>query len=202
MSKRVYISADYAESDGDRDVVEELNRWGSDNLHKVDFIDMSKVASGSVSEDPDCRICNLKQCFKTFYDPSHMVIFVVGDKTALRTAGSACKRSGNDQSSCNCTPYKQNTNGTKPCKVFFTSTPGENDDVGCINSFSYLKHEFKQAEKRNKKIIVVYNSLRKESEWLPSYMKSYEDSARPFWTKNFWGDKVGDYSYIKEVLGF
>ena len=44
MSKQVYISADYAEYDGDRDVVEELNKWGSDNLHKVDFIDMSKVA--------------------------------------------------------------------------------------------------------------------------------------------------------------
>ena len=61
MSKQVYISADYAEYDGDRDVVEELNKWGSDNLHKVDFIDMSKVASGSVSKDPDCRICDLKQ---------------------------------------------------------------------------------------------------------------------------------------------
>lgn len=98
--------------------------------------------------------------------------------------------------------YKQNTNGTKPCKVFFTSTPGENDDVGCINSYSYLKHEFKQAEKKNKTIIVVYNSLRKESGWLPSYMKNYEDSARPFWTTNCRGDKVGDYAYIKEVLGF
>ena len=59
MSKQVYISADYAEYDGDRDVVEELNKWGSDNFHKVDFIDMSKVASGSVSKDPDCRICDL-----------------------------------------------------------------------------------------------------------------------------------------------
>lgn len=56
MSKQVYISADYSMYDGDRDVVEELNKWGSDNLHKVDFIDMSKVASGSVSKDPDCRI--------------------------------------------------------------------------------------------------------------------------------------------------
>ena len=149
MSKQVYISADYAEYDGDRDVVEELNKWGSDNFHKVDFIDMSKVASGSVSKDPDCRICDLKQEFNRQINASSAVIFVVGDKTALRTAGSACRRSGNDQSSCNCTPYKQNTNGTKSCKVFFTSTPGENDDVGCINSYSYLKHEFKQAEKNN-----------------------------------------------------
>ena len=34
------------------------------------------------------------------------------------------------------------------------------------------------------------------------YMKNYENIARPFWTKNLWGEKVGDYSYIKEVLGY
>lgn len=202
MSKQVYISADYAEYDGDRDVVNELNKWGRDNLHKVDFIDMSKVASGSVSEDPDCRICDLKREFNSQINASSAVIFVVGDKTASRTAGSACRRADHNQMSCDCTPYKQNTNGTKPCKVSSTCTPGENDDVGCINAYSYLKHEFMQAEKRKKKIIVVYNSLRQESEWLPSYMKNCADIARPFWTRNSLGEKVGDYSYIKEVLGF
>lgn len=35
MSKQVYISADYSENDGDREVVKELNKWGQDNLHKV-----------------------------------------------------------------------------------------------------------------------------------------------------------------------
>ena len=47
MSKQVYISADYSMYDGDRDVVEELNKWGSDNLHKVDFIDNKKYETGS-----------------------------------------------------------------------------------------------------------------------------------------------------------
>lgn len=202
MSKRIYISADYAENDGDRNVVEELNKWGSDNLHKVDFIDMAKVASGSISKDPDCRICDLKQEFNRQINASSAVIFVVGDKTALRTAGCACKRASNEQGSCSCTPYKQNTKGVKTCKVVATIAPGENDDVGCINSYSYLRHEFEQAEKRNRKIIIVYNSLRKESDWLPSYMKNYKDIAKPFWIKNSQGDKVGDYSYIKEVLGF
>lgn len=28
MSKRVYISADYSEGSGDRNVVETLNKWG------------------------------------------------------------------------------------------------------------------------------------------------------------------------------
>ena len=202
MSKQVYISADYSEKDGDRAVVDELNKWGSDNLHKVYFIDMSKVASGSVVNDPDCRICDLKQEFNRQINASSAVIFVVGDKTSTRLAGNACNRVEKDKNFCSCTPYKQNTNGTKPCKVIFTTTPGENDDVGNINTYSYLKHEFKQAEKKNKTIIIVYNSLRKELQWLPNYMKEYEDKARPFWTTNSRGEKVGDYSYIKEVLGF
>lgn len=52
MSKRVYISADYSILNGDRDVVDELHRWGNDNLHKVDYVDTAKVVSGSVSADP------------------------------------------------------------------------------------------------------------------------------------------------------
>ena len=43
MSKRVYISADYAENNGDRDVVNELHAWGKDNKHKVDYIDTAEV---------------------------------------------------------------------------------------------------------------------------------------------------------------
>lgn len=58
MNKRVYISADYDEASGDRNVVEELNKWGTDNYHKVDFVDMAKVVSGSVSENSDCRKCD------------------------------------------------------------------------------------------------------------------------------------------------
>lgn len=34
MSKQVYISADYSIDSGDRDVVAELNKWGSVSLHK------------------------------------------------------------------------------------------------------------------------------------------------------------------------
>ena len=58
MRKRVYISADYSESSGDRDVVNELHKWGNDKLHKVDYVDTAEVVSGSVSTDSDCRPCD------------------------------------------------------------------------------------------------------------------------------------------------
>ncbi len=202
MRKQVYISADYDRLNGDQDVVNELNKWGNDSLHKVDFIDMSKVSSGSVANDSDCRICDLKAEFNRQINASSAVLFVVGDMTGSRTAGSGCERATQGQGQCFCTPYKQNVNGIKTCKVFSTFTPSEDGDVGNINGYSYLRHEFEQAKKKKKTIIIVYNSTRKETNWLPSYMNGYENYAKPFWKYDDYGRKVGDYSYIKEVLGF
>lgn len=202
MSKQVYISADYDQNNGDREVVDELNKWGQDDYHKVDFIDMSKVSSGSVANSNDCRICDLKAEFNRQINASSAVIFVVGDMTRFRTAGSGCERVSKEQWQCTCTPYKQNKNGIKACKVSVTFTPDENGDCGSINKYSYLRHEFEQAKKKKKTIIIVYNSTRKEVSWLPSYMSGYEDYAKPFWKYNAYGRKVGDYAYIKEVLGY
>ncbi|MEF2618216.1 MAG: hypothetical protein U0M75_07930 [Lachnospiraceae bacterium] len=202
MSKRVYISADYSENDGDRDVINELHTWGEDNKHKVDYVDTAQVVSGSISDDEDCRPCDLKKEFNAQINVSSAVIFVVGDKTASRTAGSSCKRNA-DGEGCDCTPYKQNANGARICKIYGkTSTPGPNEDVGIINSYSYLEHEFMQAKKKKRTIIVVYNSLNKQSNWLPSYMSEYKEAAHPFWKKNDAGKKVGDYQYIKKALGY
>lgn len=201
MGKRVYISADYSEVDGDRNVVEELHKWGNDNLHKVDYVDTAEVVSGSISKDPDCRPCDLKKEFNQQINVSSAVIFIIGDKTASRIAGSICKRN-NEGAWCDCTPYKKNSKGTRTCKWDTVSTPGPNDDLGNINTYSYIKHEFLQAKKKEKPIIILYNSLYKQPAWLPSYMKDYESDAQAFWTKDDSGNKVGNYFYIKKALGY
>lgn len=200
MGKQVYISADYDEDNGDREVVGVLRKWGSDNLHKVDFIDMSEVKSGSVSKYPDCRICDLKQEFNEQINASSAIIFIVGDKTASRTAGNKCFRNMKSQINCWCTPYKKNANGQRRCKIFDCTLIDFEKGINKVNNYSYLEHEFKQAEKRKRdKIIIIYNSLRHESSWLPSYMANYKSQARPFWIIKD-KKKVGDYDYIKQVL--
>lgn len=201
MSKRVYISADYSIYDGDRNVVNELHQWGADDLHKVNFCDTAQVASGSVALNPDCRSCDLKAEFNRQINVSSAVIFIIGDKTANRTAGSSCRRIV-EGAGCQCTPYKQNANGSLSCKWITTSTPGPNDDLGNINAYSYIEHEFRQARKKNKTIIIVYNSLNKQQGWLPSYMNDYAEVAHPFWKRNELGNVVGDYTYIKKALGY
>lgn len=201
MSKRVYISADYSELNGDREVVDELHKWGNDALHKVDYVDTAEVVSGSVSADLDCRPCDLKREFNSQINASSAVIIIIGDKTASRTAGSVCKRNS-DGDGCDCTPYKQNSKGTKTCKYSAISTPGPEDDLGSINTYSYLEHEFRQAKRKGKAIIIVYNSLNKQPNWFPSYMNDYESEASPFWTRNALGNKVGNYAHIKKALEY
>lgn len=201
MSKRVYISSDYSEEHGDRDVVETLTNWGTDKKRVVDFIDMAQVVSGSVSKNnPDCRACDLKEEFNQQINASSIVIFIIGDRTKFRTAGSSCERVIKDRLNSSCTPYKQNANGKKLCKHSRIYPAGDN--VRTINNYSYLQHEFEQAKKKNKQIIILYNSSRRESTWLPSYMKGYESQAEPFWIKNLYGVKFGNYEYIKKALGF
>ena len=202
MSKRVYISADYAPNDGDQRVIDELHKWGSDNLHKVDYCDTAQVASGSVSRNSNCRPCDLKEEFNSQINASSAVIFIIGDKTSSRTAGSSCKRN-TQGANCSCTPYKQNANGSTTCKIKgATITPGPNENVGKINSYSYLKHEFEQAKKMGKTIIIVYNSMNCQPGWLPSYMSNYAGEAHPFWKRDANNNKVGDYTYIKKALGY
>lgn len=202
MRKRVYISADYSQDHGDRDVVEVLNQWGSDNWHIVDFVDMAQVVSGSVSRDPDYRPCDLKNEFNRQINASSAAIFVVGDKTASCTAGSVCYRNVLSQESCTCTPYKHNSGGVKRCKMFFGPSASVGFDVDRINTYSYLRHEFEQAKRRGKTIIIVYNSLYNQSGWLPSYMKGYESHAFPFWVRDWRGNYVGNYAAIKRALGY
>lgn len=202
MSKRVYISADYSFEDGDRNVVETLNSWAADNRHIVDFVDLAAVSSGSISKTPDCRICDLKQEFNRQINASSAVIFVVGNKTAQRKAGCTCERVQKEQAECYCTPYKQNTNGIKPCKVSCTYTQPLEGDLGNINRFSYLQHEFEQAVKKRKKIIILYNSIYRQENWLPNYMKDYASIAHPFWMISPTGRRIGDYEFIKRELEY
>lgn len=202
MRKQVYISADYSRDSGDRNVVDLLNSWGNDSYHAVNFVDMAKVVSGSVSNDEDCRACDLKYEFNRQINASSFVIIVIGDKTANRTAGSSCARNTKSQFECPCTPYKQNANGSTYCKVSMTFPSSSDGDIGNINGYSYLRHEFEQAKRKNKMIIVLYNSTRKEVNWLPPYMKDYENVAQPFWKIDDYGHRVGNYQLVKKALGY
>ena len=202
MSKRVYISADYAQNSGDRDVVDILHYWGTDNKHQTDFVDTASVVSGSVSRNPDCRSCDLKAEFNRQINASSAVIIVIGDKTASRTAGSGCQRNELEWYECPCTPYKQNAKGTTFCKCHSTHHVDPYGDIGNINSFSYIRHEFVEAEQRGKNIIVVYNSFYRQPSWLPGYMEAYENDAQPFWIYDSYGRKAGNYLLIKNALGY
>ena len=128
MSEQVYISADYDYYNGDQDVVEELVKWGKDDKHKVDFVDMSNPSSDSISDSNDCRICDLKREFNSQINASSTVVFVVGDRTKYRTAGSNCDRNNKEWYECYCTPYKQNM------------------ERNCVNGLPHHRHQMEMLE--------------------------------------------------------
>ncbi len=154
MSKRVYISADYSADSGDRDVVDILNSWGKDAYHKVDFVDMAKVVSGSVSDDPDCRNCDLKQEFNAQINASSAVIFIVGDKTASRTAGSGCERAVKTQYECTCTPYKQNTNGKKHVKFLLRPKQNQMAIMAVLTLFHIYVMSLNRQKRRTRPLLL------------------------------------------------
>lgn len=135
--KRIYISADYDPKNGDRDVVEELKRLAKDQRCKIEFKDMAAAKTGSVSDFDDCRACDLKEEFNRKINVSSIVVFVIGDKTKTRDAGSTCKLADDmvfsmygflsrhltsslidyiNFDDIKCTPYKRNANGSVCCK--------------------------------------------------------------------------------------
>ena len=54
---------------------------------------------------------------------------------------------------------------------------------------------------KSEKIIIFYNSSRKERSWLPSYMDGYQELAEPFWIYDDKGNKFGNYRHLKSELG-
>lgn len=57
---------------------------------------------------------------------------------------------------CRCTPYKGNANGSKPCK--YVPKVSSDGDVGNVNRYPYLRHEFEQAKKRGEHIIIGHGN--------------------------------------------
>lgn len=230
--KRIYISADYDPTSGDRDVVEELKRLAKDQRCNIEFKDMAAAKSGSVSDNEDCRACDLKEEFNRKINISSIVVFVVGDKTKTRDAGSTCELAEDivfssisallprrllskfidniEFDAIRCTPYKRNAIGSVCCKqtasdvrdIIHTDiyNDNKNKDVIYVNKFPYLQHEFKQAKRKKKKIVIFYNSSINQKQWLPSYMKGYESCAIPFWIDK--ENKVLDHLNIKKALEF
>ena len=88
------------------------------------------------------------------------------------------------------------------CKEYGFIFPSSEIYDGLAAVYDYGQMGVEQAARQKKNIIILYNSTRYENEWLPSYMSDYKNVARPFWITNYWGQRVGDYSYIKEALGF
>ena len=199
MAKRTFVSADWKEPydshSWDKEVVDRIRKWRDDGRYGVDIICTDEVHKG-VMEKPDCRRCDIKgECGKQI-NSSSVVIAVIGDKTATKTAGEC------DEASCSPAYSGQDK---KTCK--YSTSPAETTAEGGVaggNKMSYLRHEITKAASAKKSIIVVFNSMLNQTGWIPSWYTTLKDngSIKELWRGPFWKDKEHDKDCYPDIKGY
>lgn len=194
MSKRVFVSADWKENESnptscDQEVVNRIYQWAKDNRRSIEIDCTDNVHNSVVDKNSSCCRCDIKKECKSHIEWSSVVIVVIGDNTAAKSAGTC--------DGVSCSPYKSGQN-KKSCnkiieQIFDTSIKDE-----C--RMSYVECEIKTALAKRKTIIVVYNSFYQKESWLPSYLKGKAKCYVPFWKKDINGNTQDCYQDIKGYL--
>ncbi|MDR0326006.1 MAG: TIR domain-containing protein [Oscillospiraceae bacterium] len=208
MGKRVFVSADWKENESnpkscDKNVVGRIREWADDDRRSIEIDCTDDVHSSVLDTLDDCRRCDIKRECGSHINWSSIVIFVVGDNTATKSAGA-----------CSCDECSPAYSGKEklPCKlVWGTSSSDVRTWDGTLYKnemgMSYLQYEITKAAQLGKSIIVVFNSMNKQESWIPSwYTTLLNDTSLTFTEKcrvPFWKDteRKGDcYQDIKEHL--
>ena len=197
MGKRVFVSADWKEpydtASWDKSVVDRIRQWTTDNRRNIE-ISCTDDVHNSVLDKSDCRRCDIKGECGSRIDWSSIVILVIGDNTKDKGAG-VCD-------AVSCSPAYSGLQ-KKDCK--YTTSPAEATAESGLkggNKMSYLEFEIKKAIDSRKKIIVVYNSVYNQEQWLPTWYNArtlgLELCRVPFWKDERGGTDC--YHDIKEHL--
>ena len=178
MSKRIFVSADWGESfdshSCDREVVDRIRKWKSDARYGVDITCTDDVHD-SVTEEKDCRRCDIKfECGKCV-EKSSVVIFVVGDRTSTKNAGSC--------DGTLCSPAYSGLQKKYCNKGYIFNQPQH------WQRMSYLEYEITTAIINKKSILIVYNAAYHMESWIPAWYKVLCRNYRvdelgriPFWS--------------------
>lgn len=193
MSKRVFVSADWKEPfdshSWDKEVVDRIRRWKNDNRYGVDLICTDDVHN-SVTQNIDCRRCDIKEECGRYIKSSNVVIFVVGDKTASKKAG-ACD-------GISCSPAYSSLS-KRNCKS------NHSVQVYGWKEMSYLEYEITTAIHEKKNIILVFNSVYKQENWIPTWYKNLlKDSVevKELCCVAFWKDKAHTQDCYQDIKNY
>lgn len=160
MSKKVFVSADWKEPfdshSWDKEVVDRIREWKDDSRYGVDLSCTDDVHN-SVTRKKDCRRCDIKEECGRYIKSSSVVIFVVGDNTGSKKAG-ACD-------GVDCAPAYSGL-PKKACNSHLSN------QISNWKGMSYLEYEITTAVLEKKNIVVVFNSVYKQENWIPAWYKS------------------------------
>jgi len=190
MSKKVYVSADWKEPfdshSWDKEVVDRIRQWGKDSRYGIEIVCTDNVHN-SVTNNNDCRRCDIKNECRSQIIKSDIIIFVIGDKTATKNAGPC--------DGFYCSPAYSGAE-KKICNRNYLLEP-----IYSWKDMSYLELEITTAVLNNKPIIIVYNSVKHQNSWIPSwYTKLCKDyNVRPIGDFPFWLDPAHTHDNYRNI---
>ncbi|MDR0979024.1 MAG: molecular chaperone Tir [Lachnospiraceae bacterium] len=169
---KTYIAGDW---DGDSDAITQLYKWKESNYWSFDFVNAHDITQ---SKDSSLN-CSIKKSLTTRLDSSKTFVLIVGNQTNSRRAGRCSS----------CSHYVKNYfYGYYVCEKNIT-----------MSDKSYIDYECDYAIRNNLKIIVLYNSSRREYSWCPESIKNIGKHV-PMTSHGSDGKEYWDYKAVKEAF--
>lgn len=165
---KTYIAADWS---GDKDAVDQLNKWNDSNFWSLSFTDaheLTQARDGSLN-------CSIKSSLGTRLDASKTFVLIVGSNTNTVRSGS-CQY---------CPSYNS---WTSACARGYT-----------VDYRSYIEYECDKAIKDGLKIVVLYNAATVNKTKCPNSIKNVGTHVAMCYFKE--GTYYWDYQAVKNALG-
>ena len=192
MSKRVFVSADWKEPfdshSWDKEVVDRIRKWKDDSRYGVDLICTDDVHN-SVTRKEDCRRCDIKEECGRYIKSSSVVIFVVGDNTGSKKAGGC--------DGVACSPAYSGLQ-KRYCNSYLTN------QISNWKGMSYLEYEITTTVLEKKNIVLVFNSVYKQENWIPTWYKSLlrNYNVNELYRVAFWKDRNHTQDCYQDIKAY
>ena len=165
---RTYIAADW---DGDKDAVEQLQKWNKSEFWSLSFPDAHELQQSRDTSLP----CSIKKSLKERMDRSNRFVLIVGEHTDALIKGSCAL----------CGSYNS---WTKSCAR-----------QHAIYSHSYSDYECDDAMRASIDIVVLDNDIRVDRTKCPGTVRWKGEHVAMMYYKD--GNYYWDYQAVKRALG-
>lgn len=165
---KTYIAADWT---GDRDAVDQLQKWNDNNRLSLSFVDAHDLTQAR----DDSLNCSIKASLKKRLDVSKTFVLIVGEKTKELRSGRCSYCNSYNSWTCCCARGHS------------------------VDNRSYIEYECDKAVEAGMKIVMLYNSTSVDKSKCPTKVKYFGDHVAMCYRGND-GIIYWNYQAVRDAL--